>query len=193
MILSLPFVQRAAELIAKEIFLTKGVGKHGERLTSFELALRGAGIAAFNIVRVSSIFPPHCRLIPKKQGLAQLTPGQIAFCVISECATNEPNRLIAAALGVAMPKDSTQYGYLSEHHSYGQTERAAGDYSEDLAAEMLATTLGVDFDPNESWDAKRENWRISGQIVKTRNRTQSAIGDKERLWTTVIAAAVLIT
>ena len=179
-------------MIARHIFLTKGVGKHKEKLTSFELALRDAGIAAFNIVRASSIFPPRCRLISKKQGLKKLHPGQIAFCVVSECATNEPNRLIAAAVGIAMPKDASQYGYLSEHHSYGKTERAAGDYSEDLAAEMLATTLGVDFDPNQSWDAKRETWRISSQIVKTRNITQSAIGDKEGLWTTVIAAAVLI-
>lgn len=179
-------------MIAKKIFLTKGVGKHPEKLSSFELALRDAGIAAFNIVRVSSIFPPHCKLIPKNQGLKLMHPGQIAFCVMSESSTDEPNRLIAAAVGIAMPKDPNQYGYLSEHHSYGQTERLAGDYSEDLAAEMLATTLGVDFDPNQSWDAKREIWKISGQIVSTRNMTQSAIGDKDGLWTTVIAGAVLL-
>ena len=125
--------------VAKEIFLTKGVGKHREKLPSFELALRAAGVAAFNIVRVSSIFPPHCKLIPKRRGLSRLSPGQIVFCVMSEVASNEPNRLIAAALGVAVPKNPDQHGYLSEHHSYGQTERIAGDYSEDLAAEMLAT------------------------------------------------------
>lgn len=174
------------------MFLTKGVGKHREKLTSFEMALRDAGIAAFNIVRVSSIFPPHCKLISKNQGLKLLAPGQIAFCVMSESSTNEPNRLIAAAVGIATPRDPNQYGYLSEHHSYGQTEKTAGDYSEDLAAEMLAITLGVDFDSNQSWDAKREIWKISGQIVNTRNITQSAIGDKDGLWTTVIAAAGLI-
>lgn len=179
-------------MIAKRIFLTKGVGKHPEKLTSFEMALRDAGIAAYNIVRVSSIFPPQCKIISKNQGIQLLTPGQIAYCVMSESATNEPNRLVAAAVGVAIPKDRSQYGYLSEHHSYGQTEKTAGDYSEDLAAEMLATTLGVGFDPNQSWDAKREAWKISGQIVHTRNTTQSAIGDKDGLWTTVIAAAVLI-
>jgi arginine decarboxylase len=179
-------------LIAKRIFVTKGVGKHRERLTSFEMALRDAGIAAFNLVRVSSIFPPGCAIISKRQGLRKLQPGEIIFCVMSETSTNEPNRLIAASVGIAIPADRTQYGYLSEHHSYGQTERIAGDYSEDLAAEMLATTLGVDFDPNQSWDETREIWRISGQIVNTRSITQSAIGDKDGLWTTVIAAAVLL-
>ena len=178
--------------IAKEIFLTKGTGKHREQLTSFEMALRNAGIAAFNIVRVSSIFPPHCKLISKSKGLKKLQQGQIVFAVMSEAATDEANRLVAAAVGVAMPRDPSLYGYLSEHHSHGQTERVAGDYSEDLAAEMLATTLGVDFDPDQDWDAKRELWRISGRIVRTTNMTQSAIGKKNGLWTTVVAAAILI-
>ena len=182
-----------SQLIAKEIFLTKGVGKHRERLASFELALRDAGIASVNLVRVSSIFPPHCKLISKSMGLQRLTPGQIVFCVMSETATNEPNRLIAAAIGIAMPRDSSQFGYLSEHHSYGQTERTAGDYSEDLAAEMLATTLGVSFDPEQSWDEKREQWKISGDIVKTRNITQTAVGNRNCLWTTVISGAIFIS
>lgn len=182
-----------SQLIAKKIFLTKGVGKHRERLTSFELALRDAGIASFNLVRVSSIFPPHCKLISKSMGLQQLTPGQIVFCVMSETATNEPHRLVAAAIGIAMPRDTSQFGYLSEHHSYGQTERIAGDYSEDLAAEMLATTLGVNFDPEQSWDEKRKQWKISGDIVKTRNITQTAVGNRTGLWTTVISGAIFIS
>jgi arginine decarboxylase len=57
---------------------------------------------------------------------------------------------------------------------------------------MLATTLGVSFDFGQSWDEKREQWKISGQIVKTRNITQTAVGDKNGYWTTVIAGAVLI-
>jgi arginine decarboxylase len=179
--------------IAKEMFLTKGTGKHREQLTSFEMALRDAGIAAFNIVRVSSIFPPHCKLIPKSKGLEKLQEGQIVFAVMSEAATDEANRLVAAAVGVAMPRDPSLYGYLSEHHGHGQTERVAGDYSEDLAAEMLATTLGVNFDPDQDWDAKRELWKISGRIVRTTNMTQSAIGKKNGVWTTVVAAAILIT
>jgi len=182
-----------SQLIAKEIFLTKGVGKHREKLTSFELALRNAGIASFNLVRVSSIFPPQCKLISRSVGLKKLTPGQIVFCVMSEATTNEPNRLIAAAIGIAMPKDSNRFGYLSEHHSYGQTERIAGDYSEDLAAEMLATTLGANFDPEQSWDEKRKQWKISGDIVKTRNITQTAVGNRKGLWTTVISGAIFIS
>src|SRR5262249_58568335 len=112
--------------VAKKIFLTKGVGKHRERLSSFELALRNAGIAACNIVRVSSIFPPNCKLISRSEGLKLIKPGQVAFTVISENSTKEPHRLIAASIGLALPSERPMYGYLSEHHSFGETEEVAG-------------------------------------------------------------------
>jgi arginine decarboxylase len=178
--------------VPKEAFLTNGVGRHKEKLQSFEMALRDAGIAQLNLVRVSSIFPPHCRLISKESGVKRLKAGSITFCVISDNATNEPHRLVAASVGIAIPKVSDNYGYLSEHHSFGQTDRSAGDYAEDLAAGMLATILGLPFDADKSWNEKKEYWRICGEIVTTRNVTQSAFGHKDGLWTTVVAAAVFL-
>ncbi len=180
------------ELVPKELFFTKGVGKHREKLTSFELALRSADIAACNIVRVSSIFPPGCRILPRATGVRKLKPGQIAFVVMSEAATREPHRRVAASIGVAIPRDRRLFGYLSEHHSFGENEETAGDYAEELAAEMLATTLGLEFDPDKSWDEKKEVYRLSNKIVGTRAVTQTAVGDKQGLWTTVIAAAVIV-
>jgi arginine decarboxylase len=50
-------------LVPQEIFFTKGVGIHKDRLASFELALRKAGIERCNLVYVSSIFPPKCKQI----------------------------------------------------------------------------------------------------------------------------------
>lgn len=180
-------------IIPKEVFLTKGVGRHKEKLSSFELALRNAGIARFNIVSVSSIFPPGCKLVPRAQGLKKLEDGQIIFCVMSRNSTNEPNRLISASVGLAIPKEKQYYGFLSEHAAFGQTEKKAGDYAEDLAASMLSTTLGLDFDVDKNYDQRKEIWKISGKIVRTVNVTQSAEGDKNGLWTTVLAAAVFIT
>jgi arginine decarboxylase len=179
-------------MVPKKVFLTKGVGKDKEKLTSFEKALRNAGIAQFNLVSISSIFPPGCKLIPKSEGLKLLKPGQIVYTVISRNSTNEPHRLITASVGIAIPKDPNQYGYLSEHEGFGETEEKAGDYAEDLAATMLATILGLQFDPESSYDEKKEIWKMSGRIIKTTNITQSAIGDKNGLWTTVVAAAVFI-
>ena len=178
--------------VPRELFFTKGVGKHREKLTSFELALRSAGIAACNLVRVSSIFPPGCKILSRREGGRRLQPGQVTFVVMSEAATKEPHRLVAASVGVAIPRDQELFGYLSEHHSFGENEKTAGDYAEDLAAEMLATTLGLEFDPDKSWDEKREVYRLSNQIVRTQNVTQTAVGSKKGLWTTVIAAAVIV-
>jgi arginine decarboxylase len=180
-------------ILPKYVFLTNGVGVHREKLASFEAALRDAGIAAYNIVRVSSIFPPCCRIISRARGQRMLTPGQVMFAVVSDNATNEPHRLVSASIGIAIPKDPSKYGYLSEYHSFGEREEKAGDYAEDLAAQMLATTLGVQFDPDTSYDQRKEIWRISNQIVRTQNITQSAIGHKSGFWTSVVAAAVLIS
>jgi arginine decarboxylase len=179
-------------MVPTRLFFTKGVGKHKERLTSFEMALRDAGIAAQNLVRVSSIFPPHCKLITRKEGLKFLNPGEVVFAVVAENSTREAHRLVVSSIGVAIPTDKSTYGYLSEHHSFGETEDQAGDYAEELAAEMLATTLDVDFDPDKSWDEKKEIYRISNKIVRTANVTQSAVGAKNGSWTTTIAAAILL-
>jgi arginine decarboxylase len=180
------------DMVPRRLFLTKGVGKHKERLTSFELALRDAGIASQNLVRVSSIFPPHCKLISRKEGMKFLHHGEVVFAVVAENSTREPHRLLASSIGVAIPADRSTYGYMSEHHSFGESDDQAGDYAEELAAEMLATTLDVEFDADKSWDEKKEIYRISNKIVRTANITQSAVGDKRGRWTTVIAAAILI-
>ncbi|MCK4262072.1 arginine decarboxylase, pyruvoyl-dependent [bacterium] len=179
-------------MIPERIFLTKGVGRHKEKLQSFEMALRRADIAKYNLVRVSSILPPGCKIISKKRALEQLPPGQIIFTVFSENSTNEPNRLLAASIGIAVPTGKERYGYLSEHHSFGQTESMAGDYAEDLAATMLASTLGIEFNIDDAWDERKEIYKMHNQIVRTSNITQSAIGDRKGLWTTVIAAAIFL-
>ena len=176
----------------KSIFFTKGKGVHKEYLTSFELALRDAKISDLNLVTVSSIKPSQCKIISIQEGRKYLLPGQITFAVMARSSTNEPNRLIASSIGLAYPADNDQYGYLSEHHSTGETALKAGDYAEDMAMEMLATTLGLPNDPTLTWDQREEQWKLSGKIYKTQNITQSAEGNKDGLWTTVVSAAILI-
>jgi len=177
-------------MVPKKIFFTKGVGVHKEKLASFELALRDAGIAHCNLILVSSIYPPGVKKISKEEGVKSIRPGEIVFCVYDRESTNEPNRLIAASVGLAIPADPEQHGYLSEHHAYGETEEKAGEYAEDLAASMLATTLGIEFNSDTAWDEREQLFKMSGKIVRTSNVTQSAIGNKDGLWTTVFAAAV---
>ena len=175
--------------VPKIMFLTKGKGLHKDYLTSFELALRNAEIADLNLVSVSSIKPSNCKIVSRQEGRKHLMSGQVVFTVLARSSTNEPNRLIAASVGLASPADNTQYGYLSEHHSTGETAQRAGDYAEDMAMEMLASTLGL---PSLTWNQREEQWKLSGKIYKTQNITQSAQGNKDGLWTTVISAAILI-
>lgn len=179
------------DLMPKEVFFTKGVGRHVHRLQSFELALRDAGIEKQNLVRVSSIYPTSCKIIPTKDGVAKLRPGAITFVVLAEAATDEPNRLICAGVGLAIPKNHA-YGYIAEHHGHGMTEKRTEDLVEDMSATMLATTLGIALDAEKAWDEREQEYKASGEIVKTRSFVQTAEGDKAGLWTSVVAAAVFI-
>ena len=179
-------------MIPKKIFFTKGVGIHREKLASFETALRQAGIEKCNLVTVSSILPPHVKIISKSKGIKFLRPGQITFNVMARNATNEPHRLLSAAVGMAVPAEKASYGYLSEHHGFGETAKKTGDYAEDIAATLLASTLGIDLDPDKAWDERKQIYKSSGHIFRTDNICQSARGDKDGLWTTVLACAVFI-
>ena len=180
----------SGSFVPTRAFLTKGVGQHKEKLTSFEMALRQAHIAQLNLVRVSSIWPPHCRMTSRAKGLKSLSPGQITFAVVAEAATNEPSRRATASIGLAIPANPDNYGYIAEHHAFGMRRTAAGDYAEDLAASRLATVLCVPFDPDQAWDERKEQWKLSGKIVKTRNTSCTAEAHDDGKWITVLSAVV---
>ncbi len=178
--------------VPRYIFFTKGVGIDKAQLASFENALRVAGIAHLNLVQVSSIFPPGCKIIEKDQGLSKLEPGEITHCVMAKEQSREPGRRIVASIGLAIPEGHERYGYLSEHHGFGQTEMEAGEYAEDLAASMLATTLGIEFDPDKDYDERRDIYKMSGKIIQSKHTSQAALGAEGNLWTTVISAAIFV-
>ncbi|UCD49329.1 MAG: pyruvoyl-dependent arginine decarboxylase, partial [Phycisphaerales bacterium] len=96
------------QLLPARMFLTKGVGRHKYKLKSFEDALRKAGVAQQNLVQVSSILPPQCKVISKEKGLQELTPGGICFCVMARSDTDEHGRLVASSVGMAVPKDKAK-------------------------------------------------------------------------------------
>jgi arginine decarboxylase len=185
-------VETVDAYIPKRMFFTKGVGYHRNKLQSFELALRDAGVEQCNIVTISSIFPPDCKLITREAGVKELKPGQITFTVLAQNSTNEPNRLISAAVGLARPKNAKQYGYISEHHAFGETMRKSADFAEDLAATMLASTMGIELDPDVAWDERKQLYKVGKRLFVSKSVAQSARGDKRGLWTTVIACAVML-
>lgn len=180
------------DLVPKRMFFTKGVGYHKNQLQSFELALRSAGIEKCNIVSISSIFPPDCQILSREAGMDALSPGQITPVVLARESTNEPNRLVAAAIGLARPKDKRLHGYLSELHAFGQTVKKIADFAEDLAATMLASTLGIELDPDVAWDERKMVYKVGQRQFVSSSIAQSARGHKDGLWTTVVACAVML-
>ena len=181
------------KLVPKKMFFTKGVGHHRNKLQSFELALRAAGVEKCNLVTVSSILPPQCTIVSTEKGVQELKPGQITFVILARECTKEPNRLAFAAIGLARPKSKEQYGYISEHHGFGETAKKASDFAEDLAATMLGSTLGIEVDPNATWDDRKNVYKVDARhIFESRSIVQTARGHKDGLYTTVVAMAVLL-
>lgn len=178
-------------LVPSKVFFTKGYGRHKYQLKSFEYALRMAGVAHQNLVQVSSIIPPNCKIISKKKGVNILVPGSICFCVMARSDTNENGRIVSSSVGVAIPKDKAKWGYLSEVHGHGMNRSEASDMSEDLAASMLGTTLGIEVDPNQAWSEKEQVYKSSGLIIRTTNITQTAFGKKDE-WTTTLSLAIFL-
>jgi arginine decarboxylase len=174
------------------MFLTRGVGVHRHSLTAFEFALRDADIEQQNLVHVSSILPPRCEVIPRDVGVEMLKPGDITFCVLARSETNEFGRHMYASLGLARPADPGMYGYISERHGYGMTAEQSGEEAEDLAATMLASTLGLDFDPEAAWNERKQIYELSSLIIDSQSITATAVCGSNNHWTCAIAAAVFL-
>ena len=174
------------------MFLTKGVGVHRYALTAFELALLYEDFEQQNLVYVLSILPPRCQVITREVGVELLSPGDITFCVLARSETNEFGRHVYASLGLATPADPDMYGYISELHGYGMTAEASGEQAEDLAATMLASTLGLDFDPEAAWNERKQIYEHSSLIIDSTSITAAAECGANNHWTCAIAAAVFL-
>ncbi len=179
-------------MVPREIFFTRGIGIHSEKLVSFELALRKAGIAPYNLVRVSSILPPNCKIIDRKHGLAKLSPGEIIFVVLADNSSCEPNRLVSASIGVAVPAEGSTYGYLAEEHCFGMDRKCAGEHVEELATSMLASKLGIAHPENVEWNERKKAYMVSEKIFKTMHFTQTVVVPKGNKWATAVSAAVFV-
>lgn len=110
---------------------------------------------------------------------------------MARAETNEPGRLVHASIGLARPADPAMYGYISEHHGFGMSAQESGDYAEDLAATMLASTLGIDFDPDAAWNERKRVYEHSQLIIDSMSMTSAAQGDVSGKWTCVVTSAVL--
>jgi arginine decarboxylase len=179
-------------MVPKNVFYVKGTGYHYSKLISLEQALRSAGIEKYNLVKVTSILPPNCIEISKDEGLKKLAPGQIVYAVLSYTSSDKKDQACTTSIGVAKPKNQGEYGYFSEYQAFDELPERVGAFAEKLAAEMLATALGVQFDADVDYDEKQEIYKMNGKIVESKNITESAVVRKDGEWCTALAAAIFI-
>jgi arginine decarboxylase len=178
-------------MVPRKFFLTKGMGVDKDHLLAFDLALREAGISKFNLVPVSSILPPKCKMISKKEGLRYLKAGEIVFCVLSRKETNKSKKIIGASIGCAIPAKN-HYGYIAEYNSFGQSEEELSKHVENLAVSMLASSLGISLDLKKFQHKREKFFKLLGNSISTTNVTQVAESKRNGYWTCVVAAAVFI-
>ena len=160
------------KLLPRKCFLTKGVGVHENKLVSFELALRDAGIERFNLVSVSSIMPSGCEIVSKEEALKELKDGEIVFVVMARNESNEDGK-IACAVAYARPQDKDRHGYIAEYSCKGCDKEMAEQEALRIAREMLKTKFG------DMEDIKTESVGASAKTEKGK-------------YTTVVSAAVFV-
>lgn len=59
--------------------------------------------------------------------------------------------------------------------------KKSADYAEDLAATMLASTMGIELDPDVAWDERKQVYKVGQRQFISRSVAQSARGHKKGL------------
>ena len=100
-------------------FLVSGASEGFTPLNAFDGALLQAGIGNTNIVKMSSIVPPHCiRIAP-----IALPPGSLVPAAYASITSNVPGEIISAGVAVALPEDENQNGLIMEYSARGERHK----------------------------------------------------------------------
>ncbi len=97
-------------------FLVSGASEGYTPLNAFDGALLQAGIGNTNIVKMSSIVPPHCKPISP----ITLPPGALVPAAYASITSDTPGETISAGIAVALPEDENQNGLIMEYSAKGQ-------------------------------------------------------------------------
>src|SRR5512136_2149873 len=105
--------------IPTQYFLVSGVSDGYTPLNAFDGALLQAGIGNTNIVKMSSIVPPHCKRIAP----IPLHPGAIVPAAYAAITSDVPGEIISAGVAVALPEDENQNGLIMEYSAKGERHK----------------------------------------------------------------------
>ena len=100
-------------------FLASGTSEGYTSLNAFDGALLQAGIGNTNIVKMSSIVPPHCKLVAP----IALPPGALVPAAYAAITSDVPGEIISAGVAVALPEDEDQNGLIMEYSAKGERHK----------------------------------------------------------------------
>lgn len=96
-------------------FLVSGDSEGFTLLNAFDGALLRAGIGDTNLVKMSSIVPPHCQLMPP----VRLPAGALVPTAYASITSDVPGEIIASAVAVALPENPDYPGLIMEYSARG--------------------------------------------------------------------------
>jgi arginine decarboxylase len=102
-----------------QYFLVSGASEGYTPLNAFDGALLQAGIGNTNIVKMSSIVPPHCQRISP----IVLPPGALVPAAYAALTSDLPGEIISAGVAVALPEDENQNGLIMEYSAKGEKHK----------------------------------------------------------------------
>lgn len=181
--------------VPTRVFFTAGRGVHEHERVAVQHALREAGVADCNLVKVSSVLPPGVRVIDRAEAEKLLKPGNVVFAVIAQAVTQEPHQRLSVGVGWAIPDKPGVPGYISEV----EEEQAKGLGGEAATAEvgatalrLLAERLRAKIDAGTLWEWHKGGVAIGRVKVQTGALTQTVVGDEKGWYTAAVALAVYL-
>jgi arginine decarboxylase len=183
------------------VFFVSGVGVHSQERVAVQHAMRDAGVADCNLLKVSSVIAPGCQIISAAEGRSFLRPGNVVFAVVGTAQTDEPHQRVTTALAWAKPARRGVPGYiaeLEEEMAKGKSEKTAVAQVAAEVLEILAMRLRVTVDAERLWArrGRSRTVRMGGTTVQVGALCASAVDpearDGERLTAAVFVAAIYL-
>jgi arginine decarboxylase len=158
-------------------------------------ALRQAGVADCNLVKVSSVLPPGVRLIDRAEAEQLLRPGNVVFAVIAQAVTQEPHQRLSVGVGWAIPDKPGVPGYVAEveeEQGHGMSAEACADEVGATAIRLLAERLRVKCDAETLWKKRKSGLALGRTRVLADSLTETVVGDEQGRYTAAVALAVYL-
>lgn len=180
--------------VPTRVFMTAGVGVHELERVAVQHAMRDAGVADSNMIKVSSVMAPGLRIISREEGIRLLRPGNMVCAVIAQGQTDQPHQRVTPALAWAQPEKKGVPGYIAEVEedlAKGMSEATATKQVGEEVLELMAMRLRVKIDAERLWENRgRERMvRIGGTRVRVGALCASTVGPEERDGKKLTAAA----